>query len=176
MALERQAHGNECPLCCGVLISMRLLFPRRVLPSLGEVCLFALLVLLALLGQIMLSEVEATHLQDAGLVPEAAQKVVESGLLQWAPSRLGNGYQTWVSQVIHIVDVAHVLSPEGSLHTLVVVPLVGGYALGYRHIPEGHLQIVLSAACCTGFAGSITLLAVDVIAARPVFSDDAVES
>ena len=133
-------------------------------------------VLLAFPGQIMLSEVEATHLQDAGLVPEAAQEVFEAGLLQWAPSRLGNGYQTWVSQVIHIVDVAHVLSPEGSLHTLVVVPLVGGYALGYRHIPEGGLQIVLSAACRTGFAGSITLLAVDVIAARPVFCNDAVEA
>ena len=55
-------------------------------------------VLLAFPGQIMLSEVEATHLQDAGLVPEAAQEVFEAGLLQWAPSRLGNGYQTWVSQ------------------------------------------------------------------------------
>ena len=83
-------------------------------------------VLLAFPGQIMLSEVEATHLQDAGLVPEAAQEVFEAGLLQWAPSRLGNGYQTWVSQVIHIVDVAHVLSPEGSLHTLVVAGTLPG--------------------------------------------------
>ena len=172
LPLQHAASGFA-PLCAGLLCRSA---ARRVLPSLGEACLLALLVLLALLGQIMLSEVEAAHLQDASLVPEAAQEVVEAGLLQWAPSRLGNGYQAWVSQVIHIADVAHVLGPEGSLHTLVVVPLVGGYAFGYRHIPEGHLQIVLSAACCTGFAGSITLLAVDVIAARPVFCDDAVQS